>query len=431
MSNTPENQATAPAADHASPDQTLAAPTAVAELVPEVPDHAARPAYHRALAPDIARGFMLLFIALANIPWYIHGFEGTPSPGLLDRVTTAVQTIAINARTFPMFAFLFGYGMVQFYNSRRAQGLSDKAVRVMLRRRHWGMLLIGAIHFVLLFEGDVVGAYGLTGLIIVAIFFRRRDKTTLVWTLIWYGVLLGLGIFSFVSMLIWPEAATTAADSSAGMLGSITTSVSHQNYFEGFWMKFVMLPVSYLAQAIISPFAAMMMLGWLAARRRYLEDAHLHTALLRKVAIIGIAVGWLAGVPGALVALGLFGANSLAANWDMSLSTWLGSFAGIGYVALFGLLAVAWQSRPGKAVLAIANVGSRSLSSYLLQSVVFAPLLSAWGFGLGYQLGAFPAALIAIATWGLSVGFCWWLAARGSRGPAEIALRKITYGAHG
>ena len=27
----------------------------------------------RALAPDLARGFMLLLIALANTPWYLYG----------------------------------------------------------------------------------------------------------------------------------------------------------------------------------------------------------------------------------------------------------------------------------------------------------------------------------------------------------------------
>jgi hypothetical protein len=32
----------------------------------------------RAVAPDLARGLMLLLIALANVPWYLYGAPTSP-----------------------------------------------------------------------------------------------------------------------------------------------------------------------------------------------------------------------------------------------------------------------------------------------------------------------------------------------------------------
>ncbi|MCQ6405544.1 hypothetical protein NPM08_33530, partial [Bacillus cereus] len=76
-------------------------------------------------------------------------------------------------RIYPMFAFLFGYGMVQFSRSRIARGIPEQVVDRMLRRRHAWLIVFGGIHAALLFAGDILGAYGLAGLILAAIFFRR------------------------------------------------------------------------------------------------------------------------------------------------------------------------------------------------------------------------------------------------------------------
>lgn len=78
----------------------------------------------------------------------------------------------------------------------------------------------------------------------------------------------------------------------------------------------------------------------------------------------------------------------------------------------------------------IAAVGQRSLTFYLFQSLVFAPLLSAWGLGLGQHLGTAGALLIALAVWLVSIPHAMALAFRGRRGPAEAVLRRLTYGTH-
>ncbi|GEP33249.1 hypothetical protein NSZ01_10170 [Nocardioides szechwanensis] len=71
----------------------------------------------RALGPDLARGFMLLFIALANSHYFLRGetpMGGFPMDGsrLDDAATWAISTF-VDGRAFPMFGLLFGYGVAQ------------------------------------------------------------------------------------------------------------------------------------------------------------------------------------------------------------------------------------------------------------------------------------------------------------------------------
>ncbi|MEU0577597.1 hypothetical protein ABZ465_09900 [Streptomyces griseoincarnatus] len=69
----------------------------------------------RALAPDLARGFMLLFIALGNSHYFLAGgpvLGGYPQEGSpLDSAVTWLIATFVDGRAFPMFGLLFGYGV--------------------------------------------------------------------------------------------------------------------------------------------------------------------------------------------------------------------------------------------------------------------------------------------------------------------------------
>src|ERR1700754_3180329 len=69
----------------------------------------------RALAPDLLRGSMLLFIALANAANFAFagqpGLDGTPHGP--QRVVNLLMSLFVNSRAYPVFAIMFGYGLVQ------------------------------------------------------------------------------------------------------------------------------------------------------------------------------------------------------------------------------------------------------------------------------------------------------------------------------
>lgn len=387
----------------------------------------------RALAPDLARGLMLLLIAAANVSWFLWGrpasdigahlLDGT----LLDQVVQAIMMVAVDGRAYPLFAFLFGYGMVQFVRSRVARGVEYPAVRRMLRRRHLAMLFVfGLAHGVLLFMGDIVGAYGLVALILVVLFFDRSDRA--LWIFVW--VLTGLYLLFALFSLVGGFAAAAFMPSELleqpmGAADAREMTVGTENYLESMLNRFVMWLSIGLMQGLFSPVPICIVLGWIAARHGVLDDPARHRRLLTRLAVIGIPIGLLGGVPGALAHFGVIGVP----GWTFSGFGFVTGMAGaLGYVGLFGLLAARWQERPSAPVRAIAAVGKRSLTFYLLQSVVFAPLFAAWGFGVGGWAGTALAVGIAALVWLLSVALAVLMEARGWRGPAESGLRRLTYG---
>src|SRR5699024_1071543 len=96
----------------------------------------------RVPAPDLARGFMLLLIALANTPAYLYGQAQSgagfqPVDGsLVDRVVQVVLISGVDLRVYPMFALLFGYGLAMVYRRQRDHGRSEPAARRLLQRRN-------------------------------------------------------------------------------------------------------------------------------------------------------------------------------------------------------------------------------------------------------------------------------------------------------
>lgn len=392
----------------------------------------------RSLAPDLARGFMLLLIAAANSAWYLWGRAGTmsslhPTDGSgLDRAVRAVLSVAVDGRIYPMFAFLFGYGMVQLARSRAARGIHPLEVRRELRRRHLFLLLFGLGHAVLLFAGDILGSYGLIGLALVALFFHRSDKVLLRWAgaltaLIVLGGILAtaLGGWLLVAVASDPIAAEEMARIEYGEFSF--EPAAQASYLWSVLERSVIWALVTPAVFLMFSIPAAILLGWWAARRGILENPGAHRALLTRVAVLGIGLGWLAGVPQALVHLDLWQLPEYAEWLVMPLAYAFGLFAGIGYAALFGLLTDR-LSTPGRLTLALAAVGRRSLSFYLWQSLILAPLLSAWGLGIGQHVNTAGVVGIAAAVWLAGVGIAMWLDTRHRQGPAELLLRRLVSG---
>ena len=443
--------------------------------VPAV-DIAAPTAPARSLAPDIARGLMLALIAVANVSWFlwrstesVGGTPHIPADGPLDAIAQAVMTVAVDHRAMPLFAFLFGYGMVQFYLSRIDRGLDPGAVRTMMRRRHRAMLLLGALHAALLFYGDILGVYALSALVLVWCLFGRRSRTLRIWAIVLAALMALFALFSIVSgvaLALFVPAEVTAEMASVDMGTGFARPLAYDTpylvsmlYRLGLWS--VTLPAAALMGAPLP-----ILLGWLAARRRILDEPWRHRRLLRRTAVVGIAIGWLGGLPEALAILGAYELPA-AAPWMLTgWNTLSGVACGLGYAALFGLLALHLEGRgpgeeaprpdpsadrdlspaeraygaprtetapartrePGRLERSLAAVGQRSLTFYLFQSLLLAPLMAAWGLGLGGTLSTAPALAIAFGVWLVSLPIAAWMGSRGLRGPAEKLLRRMTYG---
>ncbi len=143
---------------------------------------------------------------------------------------------------------------------------------------------------------------------------------------------------------------------------------------------------------------------------------------------MGLAV--LGGLPWALKRVTWWTPPSDTVTLLVDVSHALTGYAGgFGYAAIAGLIAIRVRARgrPGPVVSALAACGQRSMTCYLLQSVVFVAVLAAYGGGLGNRLGLTEVELMAVLTWACTVLLATTMSHRGHRGPAELLLRRLTY----
>ncbi|HEX7351919.1 DUF418 domain-containing protein [Brachybacterium sp.] len=390
------------------------------------------PTADRAPAPDLARGMMLLLIALAHAPWFLYTSHVGASPmhpadgSVTDRLAQLLTITVVDARTHTMFGLLFAYGIGQMLARQSTRGVPESEARRLLRRRHLWMLALGLVHAALLWQGDIVGTYGLIGLLMLPLFLRRSDRTLAVSTLVL------LGVCTTMMLLTAAASGSTGADAAAGMQ---RLSLAEPSYLASVPIRLAQWGFGLVSGVVTLALPVAFLLGLLAARHRLLEEPEKHLRLLRWVAGLGIGLGWGVGLTQALVHLGVLTVPSTALLESAHFLTGIG--AGAGYAALFGLLVHALRSREDGAglrsrpVRALSALGRRSLSGYLAQSLVYGPLLAAWGLGLGAHLSSFTALLIAVAVWTTTLLGALALERSGRRGPAEVLLRRLTYGASG
>ncbi|MFC3689855.1 DUF418 domain-containing protein [Aquipuribacter hungaricus] len=372
------------------------------------------PRAERAWAPDLARGAVLLGIALANVSIYLHGADigagGRPVGGsVLDRTLDVVVTTFVNDRSRPMFALLFGFGLVTMVGRLTARGLAPRERRRVLLRRQLWLVAFGAVHAALLFEGDILGMYGVTGLVVLLL-LHRRPRVLVAW---------GTASLVVLALLFGAfDALTEVPRPPTDYLVSVVERVA-------VWV------VGVLGGTLLMLVLAPMLAGVAMARAGLLDRPWEHLPLLRRLAVGGVVLGVVGGLPYGLVVGEAWEPGIVTSAVLAGVHAVTGTAMGVAYVSLFALWA-AHLHRTGAprrgAPAVLAAVGERSLTCYLLQSVVLAPLLAPWGLALGDGLGTAAAYGTALTVWLVTVGVAWALATAGRRGPAEVLLRRLTYG---
>lgn len=379
---------------------------------------------------------MLLLIVLANSAFYLYAAPSTggshPAPeSLADRIVQGLLIVAVDLRVYPMFAVLFGYGLVMILRSQQGKGATEKQARRAIQRRNLWLMVFGAAHALLLWGGDILAAYGLTGLLIVWLFWRRRDVTLLVWAGIGMVLMLIISAFSVLGGLAVMSGEVAEDDTGQWLFELIHQAVATEGIVEAAGIRMTLWVIQTVASqgplGIAVPVA--ILVGMWAGRRRVLERPGEHRTLLWTVAVAGVVVGWLGGLPQALAQTGVVESLQPALPALAAPHMATGVLCGAAYVAVFGLIGDAYARRGlGPVAWAISAVGKRSMTCYLAQSVLCAPVLAAWGLGVGAHLGSATMAAYAVAVWLVTVAYAMALERAGRPGPAEHLMRMLVYG---
>ena len=429
------------------------------------------PASVRYPAPDVARGFMLLLIALANAPFWMVLLRTRAEVTGADAVWMGLRAAFVDHRSYPLFAMLFGFGLATMARRRTEAGPrstaavaadADPAVahasaadtatarattsttaatartgasgisaarraapaagaRRLIRRRGLWMLVFAAVHGAL-FMGDIIGAYALIAIVLAGpIAGRGRRPLTVVGGLsaaVCLGYMLYIGWFLSVGGVT----VSTAGAAGGGVVGGIAEMLRGPLYPT---VSLVLWAGGTMVTILTSLTLPAALLGVRLADTDLLTRPDRHRRALLIGGAAALAVGAVGALPRVLPSLGV-GVPARVTVVASALDVATGMVGACGWLALLAAWAGPGTGAPLRgARWLLSAVGRRSMTVYVGQSLLFALV-----FGLLARCGApaphqTTAALIGVAVWAALAGACAWMEHGGrTRGPLEILLRR-------
>lgn len=372
---------------------------------------------------DALRGFALLGVFLVNLRFFSldalmteAAQQALPSAALDHALRTGMEWL-LDMKAITLFSLLFGMGVAM-----QMEGNTPGRMAAHLRRMA-ALLVIGLLHSVLLWWGDILLVYAVVGLLL-PLFRHLGDRALLV-----SGVAVALLLPPLLSPWIrdWVALLTPRAQMNAMALDALANGTLAQAWWRNLqlaaWLKLSNWALLFF---VLGRF----LLGYWAGRRGLLQQPQAHLPLLRSLAAGGLLLGaaflwvdatadalkqaWPAlrgGVPGYLLRVS-YRVAPLA--------------LGIAAAATFALLYLRpWAER---VLRVFVPAGRMALSNYLLQSAICVPLFAGFGLGIGPLHGLWPVLLVAAVVFPLQLWVsAWWL--RGHRfGPVEWLWRSASEG---
>lgn len=381
---------------------------------------------------DIMRGFAVLGILIVNAPFFAAPWQTAVNP-LLPPLDVAPQTlwswfvvhVFFEYKCITLFSMLFGASVYLVGGER-----SDKARGALLNRRLSWLLVIGLIHATLIWYGDILVTYALTGFL-VSHARSWRAHSLLIAGVCLLSVMLAFGalVTSIFPALpadalaemkarIWaPTDEAIAAQVAAYQGGLVGATVENATS----WGAFIANSLPWL----VARAAAVMMIGMALFKWGFFSakaPAWIYGVFLAIGAAAFGLIAWQASINAAhgfafmhMQTIGTFANSALAI------------FGSLFYASLFSLMVKAGTL--GFIASALAAVGRMALTNYLTQSLIMTTIF--WGgrgFGLYGEVDRPTLWAIVAAVWAAQL--IWsplWLL-RFKMGPLEWLWRRLTYG---
>ena len=370
----------------------------------------------RQLLPDQLRGLALLGIVVVNAPFLGisgSGYDNSAIDATLDRAVAFLVTMLAQGKFYLIFSFLFGYSALFILKE------DGKIRRIVYRRRLVALLLLGIVHLVFFFVGDILVSYAILGFGLLLV-FARQDQVVA-------RVAIVVGAFTSFILLVFAALALAFPQPSSNLgTQNYNEVMATGNFLEQALSRIQVIP-EVLPLIVVGQWGFVFVafcLGLLAARHQLLAEPHNREEQFRRAAIWGLGLGlplqfattWFILGPGRAVgeqADGLSGAASVLGILVAPVLT-------VGYVGAIAVISV----RAPALLRAGVPAGRTSLTVYLGESVLLTIAFSAWGLGLFGQLGAASVTLLAIFSWAILVlAMTLWLR-RFSQGPLEAVTAR-------
>ncbi len=354
-------------------------------------------------AVDLVRGLALVGICCVNLPEMgaSHG-NLAPAESAVDQAAVLLVTGLFVGKSFPLFAFLLGWGV-----GRRWEREAAPVFAVRHTRRILALAALGLAHAVLVYTGDILLPYALVSLLLWPLLLL---PTAARFALAALALPLSMATHLVLGYLVIVYGGQYEPSGLAGSFAEATRQ--RWSDLPDVWMSVALFNLPLAGGAALAG-AAAARAGW---PDRFLDaPAWLRPAVLVLAALATLASLALGGVSAVL------GLDTPFTPWIFLLLTAMAAPQCLGYL----LLAHRAHERGWRPALLMA-AGRNSLTCYVTQGVLAGWAFGSYGLGLFDRLG--PAALLGLS---LAIALLAALSARLwervlGRGPLELLLARLT-----
>ncbi len=404
---------------------------------------------------DVMRGVALLGILIMNIyafsmpmSAYSNPFTFGGSTGINLGVWIFTH-IFVEQKFMTTFSMLFGAGLVLMW--QRAQARGRKFGAIYYRRTLW-LIVFGMIHGYLIWGGDILFHYGLSGLVLYL--FRKRSARTLiivgmVGLLITVGLSIGLGkVVGFMrDTAAEAEVALAAGESLTELQDGMRENWNGMQAFFAPTAEDIAREVSVYRGGYIGilierapqtfmmhTFMTILMIFWQVTGIMLIGMGLMKSGVFSAERTVGfyvkcVILGYAIGLP--LVAFGTLDLfrNGFDAVRMLSVSS---HFNNVGCVVValghVGVVMLVIKSGALSALRTrLAAVGRMALSNYLSHSAIFTLIFYGYGLGFFGHFERLPQMGFVVAVWILQLVISPIWLSRFRFGPAEWLWRSLTY----
>lgn len=351
-------------------------------------------------------------IAIAGIILY-HSIEhfnivtfGTPVAHTLpiDDGVMKVAAWLISGKMYGIFAMLFGLSFFIMNDNQQQKGKNFSG------RFAWRMclLLIFGVLNTALYDGDILFAYALYGILLIPI---SRMSNKWAWVLTIFLLIQPTNIFSHLTGLEIPSG--NMMKSYAAMTPAHTDGTFWENTLDNLrWGQIANFQWN-ISTGRLTQLLGLFILGMLLGRHRFFYNEGNNLKKWGYVFVISVFF---------TIALSFV----VKSSWSAVLKPIQNTFIMMMIVSAVVWL---WYKVPAfcKAIKPMCLFGRMSLTNYFLQSFIGTLLFCGWGFGLYDKLGNTWSILVGLAMFIFQYYLCKLWSKKHSKGPLEDAWKKLTW----
>lgn len=387
---------------------------------------------------DILRGFALLGVMIDNLFGFSGwGFITQPMRESLatwpaDGPLAMLEQVFINGKFYSLFSLLFGIGFSIILIRNEQRGINPLKI---FYRRLFILLLIGAGHLFLLWEGDILLLYALIGFVL-PLFRKCSDSNLLIIaTLLIFSPLL----FDAFSILFqyknggFLESLAQSIDKKTGL--PTDDSFGQYLYKDGAgwqeWRNWQASGWAYRYAYIIDSnripkVLGMFLIGFWAGRKMIYTQLDNYTSLFKKLRFWGLLIGIPAGI-----------ASFYFEFFQKKIPDPVGIFHTFFYaisvvplcLAYTSMICLHWLKRKGNtSIKYLAPMGRMALTNYLMQTVLGIGIYYGIGLGLGGNKGPVFFISLGLVVYFFQVVYSNLWLRYFNYGPLEWIWRQLTYG---